>query len=500
MAAGMEFCLLGPLVVRFDGVVMPVQPGKQRAMLAALLLNAGQVVPLEQMIEALWGTAPPPSARVSVRNYVKRLRQALGDTGRARISTQPRGYLISVAAGELDVTPFAELAGRAQAAARAGSWVQAAAQARAALALWRGEPLADVDSEVLAAREVPRLAEIRLQALEARIDADLHLGHQADVIAELRGLIAVHPLREHLHALLMLALYRSGRQGEALAAYQRARLVLVAELGIEPGTGLRGLHQRILTADPALAVPEAGPPAAGGPGPVVPRQLPAPVAHFAGRSGELAALTGLLDQSGREAPGTVVISAIGGTGGVGKTALAVHWAHQVAERFPDGQLYVNLRGFGPSDPVPPAAALHGFLDALHVPAGQLPGDFAGQQSLYRSLLADRTVLIVLDNARDGDQVRPLLPGSPGSMVVVTSRNELAGLAAAEGARPLNLDVFTDAEAHELLARRIGPARLAAEPGAATELTALCARLPLALAITAARASARPGFTMAAIAD
>ena len=195
----------------------------------------------------------------------------------------------------------------------------------------------------------------------------------------------------------------------------------------------------------------------------------------------------------------MLISAIGGTAGVGKTALAVHWAHKVAERFPDGQLYVHLRGFGPTDPVTPAAALRGFMDALQVPAGQLPGGFEGQQGLYRSLLADRKVLIVLDNARDADQVRPLLPGSPGCMVVVSSRSELAGLVAAEGAHPISLEVFTDAEALELLARRIGAARLAAEPGVAKELMGLCARLPLALAITAARASARPGFALATLA-
>ena len=243
MATGTEFCLLGPLVVRSGGTVLPVRPGKQRTVLAVLLLKANQVVPVDELVEALWGSAPPPSARVTVRNYVKRLRNALGTAERDRIGTQPGGYLISLDADELDVTRFEALLATAQAAARNGSWEAAAAQARAALALWRGEPLTDAGSEVLTAREVPRLAELRLQALETRIDADLHLGHQADVIAELQRLAGIHPLREHVHALLMLALYRCGRQAEALAAYQHVRQILVEELGTDPGAELRELHR-----------------------------------------------------------------------------------------------------------------------------------------------------------------------------------------------------------------------------------------------------------------
>ena len=272
----MEFCLLGPLAVRRGDAVVTVQAGKQRAVLAALLLKANRVVPVEELTETLWGAAPPPSARVSVQNYVVRLRKALGEEGRSRIGTQPRGYLIRVAAGELDVTRFEVLLGSAWQAARDGSWDTAAAQARAALSLWRGEPLADVQSELLALREVPRLAELRLQALEIRIDADLHLGRHAEVTGELRQLAAAHPLREHLHALVMLALYRDSRQAEALAAYRQARAVLAEELGTEPGPELRQLHQQILDTDPALigigpATPTASPPGPTGP---TPRQLP----------------------------------------------------------------------------------------------------------------------------------------------------------------------------------------------------------------------------------
>ena len=282
---------------------------------------------------------------VAVQNYVMRLRNTLGDIGRARIITQPPGYLICVEAGELDLSRFEALMGAARAAAPDGSWDQAATHAREALELWRGEPLTGVDSETLAAREAPRLAELRLQALELRIDADLHLGRHTQVITELRQLVGAHPLRERLHGQLMLALYR-GCQAEALAVYQHARDVLVGELGVDPGPGLRDLHQRVLSADPALAATVPAGPAKAGPQRVTPRELPRPCRTSPAARPNSSA-DRLLDQSGEQAPGTVVISAIGGTAGVGKTALAVHWAHQVAGRFRDGQLYVNLRGFDP---------------------------------------------------------------------------------------------------------------------------------------------------------
>jgi DNA-binding SARP family transcriptional activator len=319
VAAQIEFCLLGPLTVRRGGVAVTVPQGKQRVILAMLLLNANQIVRLDELAETLWVAGPPPSGPVAVQNYLMRLRNTLGDAGRDRIITRPHGYLIRVTASELDVTRFEALLGAAREAARDGSWDQAATHARAALELWRGEPLADVDSETLSAREVPRLAELRLQAQETRIDADLHLGRHTDVITELRQLAGAHPLRERLHAQLMLAFYRDGRQAEALAAYQAAREILVAELGTEPGTELRRVHQQILTGDPALAASEPAQPVAGSAGPAVPQELPARVRHFTGRAGELATLTGLLDQAGDETPGTLVITAIGGTAGVGKT-------------------------------------------------------------------------------------------------------------------------------------------------------------------------------------
>jgi DNA-binding SARP family transcriptional activator/Tfp pilus assembly protein PilF len=496
VAAETEFCLLGPLLVRRGGIVVPVSPGKQRALLAALLLSAGLIVPVDELVEALWGSGPPPSARASLTTYVMRLRKSLADTDHSRISTQPDGYLISVGTGELDVDRFESSLAAAREAMDAGSWADAAALLRTASSLWRGQPLSGVRSDTLVLREVPRLAEMRLRALEARIDADLHLGRHADVIAELRQLAAAHPLREHLHGLLMLALYRDGRQAEALAAYQHARRVLIDEVGTEPGSELRELHQQILDADPALEAPEPRLLTASGPESVVPRELPGPVRHFVGRKDDLAKLTGLLDQASDETPGAVVISAISGTGGVGKTALAVEWANQVAPRFPDGQLYVNLRGFDPSgDPVLPAEAIRGFLGALGVASPQLPTTLQAQAGLYRSLLASRRMLIVLDNARDADQVRPLLPGKSACVVVVTSRNQLAGLVAADGACPLSVDVLTHPDAVELLALRLGRERLTSEPQAASELIELCARLPLALAIVAAHAALSPALAL-----
>ena len=513
---GMEFGLLGPLVVRCGAEVLSVRPGNQRALLAALLLDANQTVALGKIAEMLWGAEPPPSALATIRNYVKRLRQALGAAGHARISTDPGGYTISVGAEELDVSRFEALLRSAREAAGDGCWDPAAAQARAALELWRGEPLADVESDVLARREVPRLSEMRLQAMEMRIDADLHLGRHAEVVGDLQSLAAVHPLRERLHAMLMLALYRCGRQADALAAYQHARTVLVEDLGIEPGGELRRLHQQILSAEPELAapgsaelavtpeivVPRVREPDRAGPGrpTVVPHLLPGAAPHFTGRAAELAALSEVLDRAGSHAPGTVVISAIGGTAGVGKTALAVRWAHQVAGQFPDGQLYVNLRGFGPSGtPVTPAEVIRAFLDALGVPANQIPLSLEGQAGRYRSLLAGRRMLIVLDNARDEQQVRPLLPAGPGCLVIVTSRNKLAGLAAAEGARLFTLDVLTPLEAGQMLGARLSAGRVSTEPDAVTEIAARCARLPLALAIAAARAAAHPDLPLSALA-
>ena len=347
--------------------------------------------------------------------------------------------------------------------------------------------------------------------LEERVGCDLALGRHGEVAGELAGLVAEFPLRERLAALLMTALYRCGRRGEALAVYDATRRVLAGELGLDPGPELAGLQAQVLADDPALAAPAAVP---GGAAPataqatppvIVPRQLPAGAGFFAGREAELKELDELLDQAdcedGADGPGgAVVISAVAGMAGVGKTALAVHWARRVAGRFPDGQLYVNLRGYDAEGAAVTAEEVTGwFLAALGVPAGQIPADAQARSGLYRSVLAGRRVLVVLDNARDAAQVRPLLPGSAGCLVVVTSRSALAGLAAAEGARPLRLGPLGAEEGVRLLAARLGPERVAAEPGAVTELVARCGHLPLALAVMAARAAADPGLPLGVLA-
>jgi DNA-binding SARP family transcriptional activator/tetratricopeptide (TPR) repeat protein len=510
-----EFGLLGPVVVHCQGAEVPIAQGRQRVLLAALLLDADRLLTKGHLIEVLWGAAPPASALAALHNQIKRLRDALGKTGGDRIQTRPGGYLIHLEPGELDVARMQDLLASARAAVRGGAWGQASALAAGAVLLWRGEPLSDVDSQLLAGK-IPQLTEVYLQAVETRLEAEVKLGRHNEVIAELRRLTADRPFRERAHALLMLSLYRCGRQGEAMAAYQSARRFLVEELGSEPGPDLRALHQRILAADPKLASPdvenaparfpaaerEAAEPASpepAGPRPQTPHQLPAGLRHFVGRDGQLSELARQIKEVGQ--PGrTVVIAAISGIAGIGKTALAVHWAHQVADEFPDGQLYANLRGFDPSGvPVAVMAVVRDFLDALGIPSGRIPASAEAQAALYRTVLAAKRVLIVLDNARDVDQVRLLLPGSPGCFVLVTSRSRLVGLAASEDAHLLHLGLPSISEAREMLSRKVGTGRVDAEPEAADELIRLCARLPLALGIVAARAAATPGVRLAALA-
>jgi DNA-binding SARP family transcriptional activator/tetratricopeptide (TPR) repeat protein len=510
LAVSWEFGLLGPVLVLRDGTPVPMARGGQQAVLAALLLRAGRLVTTGELAEVLWGTEPPPTAGAALRNQVRRLRAALGPGDGQRICTEPGGYLIRVQPDELDLSQAQGLLAEARSAAGKGDWEQVSARAAAGLLLWRGQPMAGVRSDVLA-RAVSGLAEIQLSLSELRLDAEIRLGRAAGTVSELRQLCAAHPLREHLHALLMLALHRCGRRAEALAAYQAVRRVLIEELGSEPAAGLQELHQQVLAgtgpeppaalarADggpgPARRQASAGQPAADGTAAALPRQLPAPDRHFTGRQPELAALSALLD---RDTATAVVISAIGGTAGVGKTALALAWAHQVAERFPDGQLYVNLRGFDPAGlpPLTAGEAVRGFLAALQPPGSPQLASMQAQVGLYRSLLAGKRMLIVLDNAGNADQVRPLLPASPGCLVVVTSRNRLTGLAVTDGAHLLNLEVLTDAEARHLLQARLGPDRVAAEPAAAGELARLCGRLPLALAVAAAYATSVPRLPLA----
>ncbi len=507
----MWFGVLGSLTVRVGENVVVIPSGKQRAVLAALLVRTGQVVSFGELAEMVWEGSPPRSSHATLKNYVKRLRQVLGPLAGTRIVTRHPGYLIEAASDEVDLLAFERGCREGTAAAQAGEWLRASQLLSDALGLWRGAPLSDVPSEMLVREHLDRLEQLRLHAMETRIEADLRLARHRDVIAELQSLIAQHPLREHLHVLLMLALYRDGRQGEALAAYQMARGLLLEELGVEPGPELRELQQWVLAGDPRLDLGEdAGRPVqrpgqaselarrhVGEPALAVPRQLPIAPWQFSGRQSELMKLNGLIGQ--RDAAcGAVVISVICGTPGVGKTALAIHWAHQVAAGFPDGQLYVNLRGFDAGPPLLPAQVIRYFLDGLGVPAEQIPADSEAQGSLYRSLLAGRQMLIVLDNARDSAQVRPLVPASPGCVVIVTSRNQLTGLAVREGAHLLTLDVLSAWDARDLVVRRLGHERTEAELVAVDELVCLCARLPLALAVAAARTAALPELSLAAL--
>jgi DNA-binding SARP family transcriptional activator/tetratricopeptide (TPR) repeat protein len=494
--AGVRFGLLGPLVLAdATGSSVEVAGSRLRVLLAALLLHPNAPVPVGVLAEAVWDGAPPPGAARTLRSHITRLRRLLGPEAQRLVAREP-GYLIRFEPAELDVAQFEALCRDAGAAFRAGDWATTADTTGRALSLWRGAPLADVPSQLLRDQWLPHLDELHVQAVEWRVEAGLHEGRHEQLLPELRELTERHPLREHFHAQLMLALYRCGRQTAALAAYQRARRVLISELGIEPGEGLRKLYQRIQSADPALAAA-----AAGQANQIAsPRELPAAVTGFTGRLAELKELTSLLDLAGEQGPGTVVITAIGGTAGVGKTALALHWAHQVAGRFPDGQLYINLRGFDPSGiPVTSAEALRRLLNALGVPQERIPHAPDAQLSMYRRLLADKRMLIVLDNARDEAQVRPLLPASPASLVLITSRNQLAGLAVTDGAWLLSLDVLPRDEAVRMLTARIGAGRAAAEPVAVEQIARLCADLPLALAVAAARAAARRRFPLAALA-
>jgi DNA-binding SARP family transcriptional activator len=502
MAGETEFCLLGPLTVRVSGAEVPVPPGQQRMLLAALLLQAGRAVSTDELAEVLWGAARPSAPKVSVQNGVMRLRKSLG-AGASAIVTEPGGYLIRIGADDLDIARFEAALAAGRAAARARSWAAAARQLAGGLALWRGQPLAGVGCEVLELRERPRLAELRLQALEARIDADLHLGRHAEVLDELRPLTAAEPLRERLHGLLITALYRDGQRAAALAAYQAVSEILIEELGAEPGPELQRLREQVRDGDPALAAP--GPatpavPAAGEAGGVEVRySLPPDTVAFTGRDGELDQIAAALADAvtGAAGPGGIragAVRVIGGMPGIGKTALAVHAAHRLRASFPDRQLFVDLRGHASGqEPLAPAAALAGLLAAAGVDPRFLPADLAGRAALWRDRMSHQRALLVLDNAASSAQVAPLLPGGDRCLVLVTSRRHLADLPGA--VVPVLLEVLPPARARQMFAA-LAPRAAADPPWAVAELVALAGFLPLAISLLARLYNRHPSWSLA----
>ena len=502
----LELCVLGPLELTVAGSTVRLGGHKQRLLLAALVCHANKVVSTGRLLQQLWDQEPPPSARKNLQTYVLNLRRMLGDPG--RVAHRPPGYSLVLGDGELDVERFRALVERARAAMAAARPGEAHGLLKQALALWRGPAFADLDDAPTMLEETTALEEERLAATELRAEAELALGRHAELVPELSSLVAAQPLRERLRAQLMLALYRSGRQAEALAVYRQARQVMVEELGLEPGEDLRELERAILAGDRALDPPAS---AAAGARATAPAQLPADVAEFTGRVVGLERLDALLtagrDEGGAGGPaegradggaegGAVPIGAITGAAGVGKTALAVHWAHRVSGRFPDGQLYVDLHGYAATSPLRPIQALAALLRALGVAADRVPVEVEEAAGLYRSLLARKQVLVILDNAANATQVRPLLPGSSGCAVLVTSRDRLAGLIAREGARRLALGVLGPEESLTLLGRVLADGRVEAELPAARELARLCGLLPLALRIAAANLACQPDQTLA----
>jgi DNA-binding SARP family transcriptional activator len=500
----MRYRILGALEIRHDdGRLVQLAGPRPEKTVAALLLEANRVVPVQRLVDVLWDDDPPESAIKQARNCVSMIRAALRDPGAgpelsAPVSTSGAGYRLAARDGDLDALAFRALLAEAARQVKQGALDPAAGKLRAGLALWRGPVLTGLRSDALQPAAA-HLTEQRLHALDQLAEVELRLGRPEQLVGPLTEIVAEYPLRERFVAHLMLALYRSGRRADALAAYRQLYARLDADLGIGPGGPVAGLHDQMLRADPALLdVPVPGPaaPAAAGARPApAPRQLPAAARHFTGRDRELRQLDELLRESSGGGS-AVVISAIEGTAGIGKTALAVYWAHRVAAEFPDGQLYVDLRGYAPAGPMDPAEALARFLRALGVAGNQVPGDAAESAAMFRSLLAARRMLLVLDNALDADQVRPLLPGSPGCLAVVTSRDRLAGLSVTHGAARMTVDVLPASESGRLLARLLGDDRVRAEAGPAAELARLCAHLPLALRIAAANLADRPAASIA----
>ncbi|MGH3878231.1 MAG: BTAD domain-containing putative transcriptional regulator [Actinophytocola sp.] len=486
----MRIRLLGPLEVYDGSRWTDVGVPKLRSLIATLLVRPRQVVPIEQLVHELWGEAPPKTATTQVHGYVLRLRRLLGDSDGRLLVTAAPGYRLLLGedpdAPDTDAQRFELLAAEGHGQHRSGRPDLAAELLGEALALWRGPAFADVPESAAIAAEATRFTEQRLTALDARIDADLECGRHTMLIGELQHLVEEHPLREQAWHRLMLALSRGGRQAEALQAFQRVRTILVDELGVEPGTALRELHQQVLAGEVETAPREAGPPAV-----VVPQvsQLPADVPDFTGRRAPLDALGELLADRSPETPPPVAV--ISGGPGIGKSTLALHAARRASPDFPDGQLYLDLAGTSP-DPRDPAVLLAEVLHALGVTGAAVPDGLHARAAHYRSLLTDRRMLLVLDDAGHADQARWLQPPNGNCAVIITSRAVLTDL---PGARHVELDVLDDAEAHDLFTRIVGAGRTEGEPEHAAAILRACGHLPLAIRIAAGKLLGRPAWSL-----
>ncbi|MFZ4161431.1 BTAD domain-containing putative transcriptional regulator [Streptomyces griseoincarnatus] len=476
----MRLAVLGPVRAWRRDEEVDLGSPQQRGLLALLLLHEGRPVETEAILEALWGEHGPRGARGTVRTYVYRLRPILGDM--AVIESTSSGYRLTVRDGTFDLRRFRELTAQAHRARRAGATASAADLLRQALGTWRGPALSGVRGPFFEL-ERDRLEELRLAALEEVFDLELDVGGSSDLTSEIRAAVREHPLRERLHEQLMLSLFRAGRRAEALAAFQYTRRLLREELGVDPGPALRSLHDRILReGEDAPAPADRGPSSALTPTPV-PAQLPADLAVFTGRCAEIAELSLTL----RDAAHAPVVG-ITGLGGMGKTALAVHVAHTQRHLFPDGQLFADLGGF--EDPADPLEVLGRFLRAVGV--SQLPASLDERAALWRTTVSGRRMLIVLDAASGGEQVRPLLPATPGCAVIMTGPRRIVDL---PGLPWLRLGVLRPEDALHLLAAISGARRVFAEQEAASRLVQACSYQPLSVHVAAARLDARPSWTI-----
>ncbi|MFI0406059.1 BTAD domain-containing putative transcriptional regulator [Actinomadura sp. 3N508] len=492
----MDIRLLGPVEVWTSTGRIGLSATKVRTVLAMLVLARGHVVSDAKLTETLWGDEPPATSNAQIQTYVSRLRGTLGAA--VEIRRQSPGYVMATGTARVDLVEFETLVSRGQAASSAGRAAEAAGILRDALALWRGPALSGV-TEYLGDAWRPQLEEAKLATLEDRIGADMDLGRHDELISELIGLVATHPLRERTRGHLMLALYRCGRLAEALATYREHRGILAAELGIDPGPELEALHRRILATDASLALPARR----ATPRPAVaevrgadvrPTHLPPDIADFTGRQREVTSIgTSLAFGTGPEPKPRVVIS---GAAGVGKTTTALHAAHRALGEYPEGRFFVDLRGSRPR-PADPAEVLGGMVQWLGVPAREIPYGLDARVRLFRSRAHGRRVLVVFDDAADEKQLRPLLPAGTGSAAIVTTRRRLTAI---EGVRLIDLPMFSAAEALDLLAKIVGRGRVAAEHAAAERIVASCGGLPLAVRIAGGRLAAKPHWSLCSFAD